>query len=117
MPPITRDLSTSHGVPRPGDETLLNAFNFIVLLSTATTLLALGGCCASEFVLLRREPERFSPAQRRRGGLTACIGFVMVGVMMAGTGMEVMLLALLTMAPPLAYRRWGRPGRAAAAGA
>jgi APA family basic amino acid/polyamine antiporter len=88
------------------DQSLLNAFNFIVLLSTATTLLALGGCCASELVLLRREPERFTPLQRRRGALTACIGFVMVVVMMAGTGMKVMLLALLAMAPPLAYRGW-----------
>jgi APA family basic amino acid/polyamine antiporter len=91
-------------------QSLLHAFNFIVLLSTATTLLALGGCCAAEFVLLRREPEYFTPTQRRRGGLTACVGFVMVGVMMAGTGMQVMLLALLTMAPPLAYRRWGMRG-------
>jgi APA family basic amino acid/polyamine antiporter len=53
---------------------LLEIYNFIALLSTATALVAIGVACVAEIVLVRREPERFTPRQRRRGPITAGSG-------------------------------------------
>jgi hypothetical protein len=57
---------------------LLEIYNFIALLSTATALVAIGASCLAEVVLLRREPERFSPTQRWRGPITAWLGLAVV---------------------------------------
>lgn len=90
--------------------TLLEAFNFIVLVSTATVLVVLGACCAAHLALMRREPERFSAAQRRRGPLVAALGMVVVVVMMAGCGLWPLVVTLMALALPLAYYRF-RPAR------
>jgi APA family basic amino acid/polyamine antiporter len=67
--------------------TLLDAYNFIALAATATALVAIAIACLAEVVLVRREPERFTPAQRVRGPVTAILGFVAVLVMIVGTGL------------------------------
>ena len=84
-------------------KTLLGAYNFIALLSTCTSLVAIGGACAAEIVLLRREPDRFTPAQRRRGPYTAGVGLAAVSMLVVGAGGWVALLTLLSMLPPAAY--------------
>jgi APA family basic amino acid/polyamine antiporter len=98
-------------------ESLLRAFEFAVLLSTATCLIAYAGCCVASLALLRREPARFSAAQRRRGPWAAVVALGVVALMLAGTGATVLGLSLLTMAVPPALRAWLRRGRAPAEGA
>jgi basic amino acid/polyamine antiporter, APA family len=82
---------------------LLDMYNFVALLSTATALVAIGASCVAELILLRREPGRFSPWQRRRGPVTAVLGLLVVLVMIAGSGTQVILLTLAATLLPVPY--------------
>jgi APA family basic amino acid/polyamine antiporter len=82
---------------------LLEIYGFIALLSTATALVAIGIACAAEIVLLRREPERFTAGQRKRGPITAGLGLIVVALMIAGTGLEVIKLTLYAALLPIPY--------------
>ena len=82
---------------------LLEIYSFVALLSTATALVAIGVACAAEIVLLRREPERFTPRQRWRGPITAGLGLVVVVLMIAGAGLEVIALTVIAALLPLPY--------------
>jgi APA family basic amino acid/polyamine antiporter len=82
---------------------LLDVYNFVALLSTATALVAIGVACVAHRVLLRREPERFTPWQRRRGPATAALGLAVVILMIAGSGREVVLLTAAAALVPLPY--------------
>jgi len=84
-------------------DSLLGIYNKIALLSTATALVAIGVACAAEVVLVRREPERFSPQQRRRGPITASLGMLVVVLMIAGAGWEVQKWTLAAILLPLPY--------------
>ncbi|MEW6369116.1 MAG: amino acid permease [Acidobacteriota bacterium] len=86
--------------------TLLHAYNFIALLSTATALVAIGLGTLAYLRLLRRDADRFSPRQRRWGPSTAVLGLAVVILMIAGTGVRIMLLTLMATAPPAAYHLW-----------
>ena len=103
------------------DGGLLEIYNFVALLSTATALVAIGVACLAEIVLVRREPERFSPSQRRRGPITAGLGLGVVALMIAGSGIEVIALTAAAALLPLPYyfvvvRRSARAVLARAAG-
>lgn len=82
---------------------LLEIYNFIALLSTAMALVAIGAACLAQLVLMRREPERFSPGQRRRGPVTASLGLGVVVLMIAGSGRDVVLLTLAAAVIPVPY--------------
>jgi APA family basic amino acid/polyamine antiporter len=100
-------------------KSLLAAYNFVALFSACTSLVAIGGACAAEIALLRREPDRFTAAQRRRGPYTACVGLAAVLLLIVGAGGWVALLTLLCMLLPAAYyarvcaRRRNLPARIA----
>ena len=81
----------------------LEIYNFIALLSTATALVAVGAACAAQLVLMRREPDRFSPGQRRRGRWTAAIGLAVVVLMISGSGAEIVALTAGCVLLPLPY--------------
>ncbi|MDC0668754.1 APC family permease [Nannocystis radixulma] len=83
--------------------TTLEIYNFIALLSTATALVAVGAACAAQMVLMRREPDRFTPAQRRRGPWTAAIGLAVVVLMIAGSGADIVALTAGCVLLPLPY--------------
>jgi APA family basic amino acid/polyamine antiporter len=83
--------------------TLLQAYELIALASTATALLAIAAACLASFALRRREPERFTAAQRRRGGFMATAGLCLLVPMIGGSGTTVLLLTLAVTALPLAY--------------
>jgi len=85
------------------NDSLLDIYNKIALLSTATALVAIGVACAAEIVLVRREPERFSPQQRRRGPITAGLGLLVVVLMIAGAGLEVQQWTLAAILLPMPY--------------
>lgn len=82
---------------------LLEIYNFVALLSTATALVAIGVACLAEMVLLRREPERFTAGQRRRGPITAGLGLLVVVLMIAGSGLEVIGLTAAAALLPIPY--------------
>ena len=85
------------------NRTLLQAYNAIALASTACALLPLAAACLASFILRRREPEAFSPAQHRRGGLVAAAGLLVLIPMIGGTGSTVLGLTLLVMLLPLPF--------------
>jgi APA family basic amino acid/polyamine antiporter len=99
---ITGALATLYFLP---SQTLLEAYNFVALAATATALVAIGAACLAEVVLVFREPALFTPLQRRRGPVTACIGFAAVLLMIYGTGGWVWFwtLCTLVLAVPLFY--------------
>lgn len=91
----------------------LEIYNFIALLSTATALVAIGVSCAAQLVLLRREPERFTPRQRRRAPFTATLALLVVVLMIAGSGATIVALTVVCVLLPLplyALRRRGGAG-------
>jgi len=85
---------------------MLDVYTFIAMLSTATAPTAIGCACAAQVVLLRREPERFRRGQRRRGLVTASLGLIVVVLMIAGAGLEVIGWTLLCMVVPVPYYLW-----------
>lgn len=81
---------------------LLAVFNFIVLLSVLTTLVPHLYAAAAEMMLARRDPARYTPAQRRRAVVTGAVAFVFILYTVYGVGPEVVLwgfLALLAGTP------------------
>jgi len=94
------------------NQTLLEAYNFMALVSTAMALVVLGATCAAEIALLRREPERFTEAQRRRGPLWALAALAFVALMLAGVGGMAAFLTLLAAAGLVPYYFWIRKQRA-----
>jgi len=78
-------------------KTLLGVFEFIVLLSVLTTLLPHLFAAASELMLARRDPERYTPKERRRAHIVAPIAFVFVLYTMYGVGAEVVLWGFLVI--------------------
>ncbi|MGH7663138.1 MAG: APC family permease [Gemmatimonadaceae bacterium] len=77
--------------------TLLAVFNFIVLLSVLTTLLPHLYSAAAELMLARRDPARYSPAERRRAHFIAPVAFVFILYTIYGVGPEVALWGLLVV--------------------
>ncbi|HET6372379.1 MAG TPA: APC family permease, partial [Candidatus Polarisedimenticolia bacterium] len=90
------------------NQTLLGAYNFVALASSATALLAIAAACAAQIALVRREPERFTAAQRRRGPLMGLVGLLVIAVMIAGSGLDVGLLTLVVVVLPVPYYLWLR---------
>ncbi len=85
---------------------MLDVYNFISMLSTATALTAIGCACVAQLVLMRREPGKFVPGQHRRGRVTAVCGLLVVGLMIAGAGARVIGWTLACMAIPVPYYLW-----------
>ncbi|HZN56057.1 MAG TPA: amino acid permease [Candidatus Polarisedimenticolaceae bacterium] len=88
--------------------TLLNAYNFIALASTATALIAIAMVCASLVVLVRRDPSKFRPAQRSRAPVFAAIGLVVVMILIRGSGWEVWGFTAAAAVLPIPFYLWTR---------
>jgi len=88
--------------------TLLNAYNFIALASTATALIAIALVCASLVVLVRRYPAKFRPAQRTRAPVFAAIGLVVVAVLIRGSGWQVWGFTAVAAVLPIPFYLWNR---------
>lgn len=87
---------------------LLQAYNFIALASTATALIAIALTCAALVVLVRRAPKRFRPAQRARAPWFSVVGLVVVGILLRGSGWEVWTFTLVAALLPIPYALWKR---------
>ena len=86
-------------------QSLLDAYEAVVLLATATSLAAIGAACLALVKLVEREPDRFPPAARRRARLLAIAGYTIVLLMITGAGTPVILLTGLCAVAPLPFRR------------
>lgn len=77
-------------------QTLLNVFNFVVLLAVLLTLLPHLFAVAAEFVLARRRPTDAAPGEATHRGsrIIAAIAFVFVLFTIYGVGMRVILWGL-----------------------
>lgn len=93
------------------NQTLLEAYNFIALASTAMALVVLGASCVAEIVLVRREPERFTLSQRRRSPFWAMAGLAFVVLMLVGVGARAALLTLFASVSLVPYYFWIRNRR------
>jgi APA family basic amino acid/polyamine antiporter len=89
-------------------KSLLQAYNFIALASTAMALVAIAMACLALIVLSRREPQAFRPAQRARAVLFAIVGLVVVLVLIRGSGPEVWASTAVTAVLPIPYYLWTR---------
>jgi APA family basic amino acid/polyamine antiporter len=69
--------------------TLLETFDFIVLLAVWTTLVPHLFAAAAELVLARRDPARYTRVERRRAHVVAPIAFVAVLGFIYGAGADV----------------------------
>ena len=78
-------------------KTLLGVFNFIVLLAVLTTLIPHLYAAAAELMLARRDPERYTPAERRRAHVVAPVAFVFVLYTVYGVGASVVLWGFLAL--------------------
>lgn len=85
---------------------LLAAYNFIALAATATALIAIAMTCVALVALVRREPGRFSPAQRRRAPLFAVVGLGVVAILLRGSGWEVWTFTVFVIILPVPFYLW-----------
>jgi APA family basic amino acid/polyamine antiporter len=69
--------------------TLLETFNFIVLLAVWATLVPHLITAAAELALVRRDPERYTAAERRRSHIIAPLAFVAMMYFVYGAGAEI----------------------------
>jgi APA family basic amino acid/polyamine antiporter len=68
------------------DNTLLDAFNFIVLLSVGAALAPHLMTAAAYLALVRRDPDSFTRAQRRRAHVIAPVAFIAMMYFVYGAG-------------------------------
>jgi APA family basic amino acid/polyamine antiporter len=87
---------------------LLAAYNFIALAATATALIAIAMTCLALVALVRREPEKFRPAQRVRAPLFAVVGLGVVAILLRGSGWEVWSFTLAVSLLPIPFFLWSR---------
>jgi APA family basic amino acid/polyamine antiporter len=87
-------------------KTLLGVFNFIVLLSVLLTLVPHLYAAAAELMLARRDPERYTPAERRRAQWVAPVAFVFVLYTVYGVGAQVVLWGFLTLLAGIPLYIW-----------
>ncbi len=89
---------------------LLAAYNFIALAATATALIAIAMTCLALVALVRREPEKFHPAQRVRAPFFAVIGLGVVAVLLKGSGWQVWAFTAFVILLPIPFYVWSRRG-------
>ena len=89
---------------------LLAAYKFIALAATATALIAIAMTCLTLVVLVRREPEKFRPAQRLRAPLFAAVGLGVVAILLGGSGREIWAFTIAVILLPIPFFLRSRRG-------
>lgn len=86
------------------NKTMLEAYNEVALVSTVCSLVSIGIACLGQPVLMRREPERFTPAALRRGRISAWAGLAVALLMIAGAGLKAVgWTAAVAVVPGIYY--------------
>ncbi|HVE79719.1 MAG TPA: amino acid permease [Gemmatimonadaceae bacterium] len=85
---------------------LLEVFSFVVVLAVLTTLFPHLYAAAAELMIARRDPARYTPAERRRAHLAAPVAFVFVLYTMYGAGAEAAMWGFLVILAGLPMYVW-----------
>ncbi|HET9424132.1 MAG TPA: APC family permease [Gemmatimonadaceae bacterium] len=95
--------------------TMLETFNFLVLLAVWATLVPHLITAAAQLALARRDPARYPPRERRRAHVIAPLAFVAMMYFVYGAGAEIGRWGFLLMAAGmLAYALFRRDRQPAA---
>lgn len=95
--------------------TLLETFNFLVLLAVWATLVPHLITAAAQLALARRDPERYPPRERRRAHIIAPLAFLAMMYFVYGAGAEIGRWGFLLMAAGMLAYALVRPRRVAPA--
>jgi basic amino acid/polyamine antiporter, APA family len=95
------------------DKTLLETFNFIVLLSVWTTLVPHLITAAAALALVRRDTDRYTLSERRRSHIVAPFAFIAMMFFVYGAGAEVGRWGFLVLATGILAFVFLRSARAA----
>jgi APA family basic amino acid/polyamine antiporter len=95
--------------------TLLETFNFLVLLAVWATLVPHLITAAAQLALARRDPERYPPRERRRAHVIAPLAFIAMMYFVYGAGADIGRWGFLLMASGMLAYAFVRKGRKAIA--
>jgi APA family basic amino acid/polyamine antiporter len=87
---------------------LLTAYEFIALAATAMALIAIAMTCLALVGLVRREPEKFRPAQRIRAPIFSVVGLGVVAMLLRGSGWPVWAFTAAVGLAPVPLYFWSR---------
>jgi APA family basic amino acid/polyamine antiporter len=87
-------------------KSLLGVFNFIVLLSVLLTLVPHLYAAAAELMLSRRDPARYTAADRRRARWIAPVAFAFLLYTVYGVGADVVLWGFLALLAGIPLYIW-----------
>ncbi|MBX9927610.1 MAG: APC family permease [Gemmatimonadaceae bacterium] len=87
---------------------LLQVFEFIVLLAVLTTLVPHLFAMCAEFYLVRKHPERFTDGDRRRAYVVAPLAFAFLLFALYGAGGDVAMWGVITLLLGLPVYAWMR---------
>ena len=97
------------------NNTLLETFNFIVLLAVWATLVPHLITAAAELAIVRRDADRYTPAERRRSHIVAPLAFGAMMYFVYGAGAEIGRWGFLLLAAGMLAYVFMRSTRPAAA--
>ncbi|MEM1256012.1 MAG: amino acid permease [Cyanobacteria bacterium P01_H01_bin.21] len=81
-----------------GTKTLVDVFNFVILLATLTTLIPYAFCAIAEFIIFLRDPAQFGGRRHFKGsGIVAAVAFVYSVWAIYGSGAETVLYGFILL--------------------
>lgn len=90
-----------------GTKTLIDIFNFVILLATLTTLVPYAFCAIAEFLIFLRTPAQLGGWQRFRGsGVIAAIAFLYSVWAIYGSGAETVLYGFILLLSGIPVYVW-----------
>lgn len=81
-----------------GTKTLIDIFNFVILLATLTTLIPYAFCAIAEFIIFLQDPAQFGGRRHFKGsGIVAAIAFIYSVWAIYGAGAETVLYGFILL--------------------
>jgi APA family basic amino acid/polyamine antiporter len=81
-----------------GTKTLIDIFNFVILLATLTTLIPYAFCAIAEFLIFLHDPAQFGGRRQFQGvGFIAAIAFIYSVWAIYGSGAETVLYGFILL--------------------
>jgi basic amino acid/polyamine antiporter, APA family len=90
-----------------GTKTLIDIFNFVILLATLTTLIPYAFCAIAEFLIFLHDPAQFGGRRSFRGsGVVAAIAFIYSVWAIYGSGAEIVLYGFILLLAGIPVYVW-----------
>ncbi len=80
-----------------GSRSMVEIFEFIILLATLTTLMPYAFCAMAELIILLKDPERFRGQRLLGSGVIAVVAFVYSVWTVYGSGAEIVLYGFILL--------------------